>query len=376
MLLKIEIIKKNIIENLKKIKDINNNLICILKDDAYGLGIKNILPILVENNCLNYGVAYVEEGILIRNIIKKKYPEKLEKIKIIVLNYIEVGNLKKAIENDIEITLFNIFQLDDYINKIKHLKINKRIIFHLKFNIGMNRLGFDYSEIDNLIERINFMKKNKFNFKIDSVYSHISNSEDLVESEKQIDLYNKIIEKLIKNGLDFKYKHIQASPLMFQYGKKYNYDYARIGMAIYGMEPLSKKVGLKQSVNVISKVINIRNVKKGDKISYGDKGILEEDKKVAVVAVGYAHGLQKQIENVEGYVLINGKRADILGEVCMDMIIVDISNIKNVKIGNRVTIIGRDSTEEITLLEMSNWSNTIQDDILTNWNKDIKKIII
>ena len=163
---------------------------------------------------------------------------------------------------------------------------------------------------------------------------------------------------------------------MFKYDKKYNYDFARIGMALYGMEPLLQNIGLSQTVSLISKVICIREVKNGEQVSYGNKGIVKRDTKVAIIPVGYAHGLQKQIENSDAFILINGKKAKILGEVCMDMIIVDITDINNVKVDDRVTILGKDKDYEITLQQMARWANTIQDDILTKFNKDIERIIV
>lgn len=147
-------------------------------------------------------------------------------------------------------------------------------------------------------------------------------------------------------------------------------------MAIYGMEPLSEKTELYPVVKLSSKIINIRKLSKGEKVSYGSHGILKENKTVGVIPVGYAHGLQKQIENSGAYVLVNGKKAKILGEVCMDMIIVDVTEIPEVKIGSEAVITGKQGNEEITLLQMAEWAGTIQDDILTKWNKGIKRILV
>lgn len=370
MLIKLEIYKDKIEKNLEKIKNINKNIICVLKDDAYGLGIENIFPILVENNCENFAVAYIEEAIKIRKL-SRKYKEK--KINIMTLNYIETENIKEIIENDIEITIFNFYQWEKYLKEF--LKMNKKIKIHLKFNTGMNRLGFDEEEIEKIYIKIKEMEENSINFEIVSIFSHISDSENFKKIEKQINKYENILKKLNNFGIKYKYKHIQASPLLFKCGSKYNYDFARIGMAIYGMEPLNEKVGLEQTIKLSSKIINIKKVLKGEQISYGNNGILNENKIVAIVPVGYAHGFQKQIEKSEAFVLINGEKANILGEICMDMIIVDISKIENVNIDDEVLIIGKQKNNEITLLQMSKWANTIQDDILTKWNKSIKRIV-
>ena len=401
MLIKIEIDKKNIEKNLIKIRKINDNIICVLKDDAYGLGIENILPVLIENNCRYFATAYISEALKIRRLIEKNYPNVLGEISIMTLNYIEENEIKKVLKNDIEITIFNFKQLEKYIEALKrfdilkndkknsniikkndnfedtevvgnNIKKNNKLKIHIKLNTGMNRLGFDEEEIEKLIK---ILKENP-NLDIISVYSHIFNVENEKETENQITKYDRIVSLFDKNKIKYRFKHIQASPLLFKYGKKYNYDFVRTGMAMYGMEPLFESSGLYNAVKVVSKVINIRKIKRGEKISYGNKNTLKENKTVAVIPVGYAHGLQKQIENKEAYVLVHGEKVKILGEICMDMIIVDITHIKNVQIDDEAVIIGKQGKEEITLLKMSEWAETIQDDILTKWDKEIKRILI
>ena len=401
MLIKIEIDKKNIEKNLIKIRKINDNIICVLKDDAYGLGIENILPVLIENNCRYFAAAYISEALKIRRLIEKDYPDILGEISIMTLNYIEESEIKKVLKNDIEITIFNFKQLEKYIEALKRFDIlknnkknsniikkndnfkdtevvgnniekNNKLKIHIKLNTGMNRLGFDEEEIEKLIK---ILEENP-NLDIISIYSHIFNVENEKETENQIIKYDRVVSLFDKNKIKYRFKHIQASPLLFKYGKKYNYDFVRTGMAMYGMEPLFESSGLYNAVKVVSKVINIRKIKRGEKISYGNKNTLKENKTVAVIPVGYAHGLQKQIENKEAYVLVHGEKAKILGEICMDMIIVDITHIKNVQIDDEAVIIGKQGKEEITFLKMSEWAETIQDDILTKWDKEIKRILI
>ena len=376
MLIELEIDKEKIVKNIEKIKSINKNIIFVLKDDAYGLGIENILPILIKEKCKNFAVAYIEEALLLKEIYTLNQYSKNSKLNIMCLNYIEINDLEKVINNEIGITLFSLTQLDKYIEKLKQLDLKKKIKFHLKFNTGMNRLGFNIKEIEILSKKLKEINESGIDFEINSVYSHIAHSENENETKIQVKLYDKILEKLVKNEIKYKFRHLQASPLLFKYDKKYNYDFARIGMALYGMEPLSENIGLLQTVNLISKIICIRDIKRGEQVSYGNSGIVKRDSKVAIIPIGYAHGLQKQIEDSEAFVLINGEKAKILGEVCMDMIIVDITGIKDVKVEDKVTILGRDGENEITLQQMAQWANTIQDDILTKFNKDIERIIV
>ena len=385
MLVNLEINKSNLEKNLKIVRSINKNLICVIKDNAYGLGIENILPILLENKCDYFAVAYIEEAVKIQKLLENlKLENQNGKIKVMALNYVKPENVGDAIRNNIELTVFNFSQLLDYLKILDEFFENMTLKIHIKVNSGMNRLGFDKNEILELVKivkKYNLNNKSKNRLEIISIFSHISDAENQAETEKQVEKYEKILKIFSQNNVRYKYSHLQASPLLFKYGKKYNYDFARIGMALYGMEPLSTDVGLLDVITVKSKIINIRNVKKNDKVSYGSKGIVKHDSKIGIVAIGYAHGLQKQIENSgEAYILVNGQKAKIIGEICMDMIFVDLTNIENVKMNDEVVIIGSQKNaengivEKITLKQMARWAKTIQDDVLTKFG-GIKKTV-
>ena len=385
MLVNLEINKSNLEKNLKIVRSINKNLICVIKDNAYGLGIENILPILLENKCDYFAVAYIEEAVKIQKLLENlKLENQNGKIKVMSLNYVKPENVGDAIRNNIELTVFNFSQLLDYLKILDEFFENMTLKIHIKVNSGMNRLGFDKNEILELVKivkKYNLNNKSKNRLEIISIFSHISDAENQAETEKQVEKYEKILKIFSQNNVRYRYSHLQASSLLFKYGKKYNYDFARIGMALYGMEPLSTDVGLLDVITVKSKIINIRNVKKNDKVSYGSKGIVKHDSKIGIVAIGYAHGLQKQIENSnKAYILVNGQKAKIIGEICMDMIFVDLTNIENVKMNDEVVIIGSQENaengivEKITLRQMARWAKTIQDDVLTKFG-GIKKTV-
>mgnify|MGYP003083057056 FL=1 len=396
MLIDLEISRNKIEKNLEKIKRINENIIYVLKDDAYGLGIENILPILIENGCNYFAVAYIEEALEIKGISREKFSKE---VNVMMLNYTEVEDIKIAVENGIELTIYSLFQFQEYEKIFSEIleEGKDNIKIHIKLNTGMNRLGFDGDEIEELcsiLKRFQVRNENKSFLEYDkkgesaktvekigkleiiSIFSHISDSENLEKTEAQVKKYEEFLKIFQKMGIDYRYTHLQASPLLFKYGGKYNYDFGRVGMAIYGMEPLSERVGLEQVINLHSKIISLRKVRKGEQVSYGNNGLLERDTVVAVVPIGYAHGLKKQIESSNSYILIKGEKAYILGEVCMDMILVDVTDIKGVSVGDKAVIIGVQGDEEITLLKMAKWANTIQDDILTNFDKSIRRKIV
>ena len=396
MLIDLEISRNKIEKNREKIRGINENIIYVLKDDAYGLGIENILPILIENGCNYYAVAYIEEDLEKKRISRERFSKE---VNVVMLNYTEVEDIKIAVENGIELTIYSLFQFREYEKIFSEIleEGKNNIKIHIKLNTGMNRLGFDGDEIEELcgiLKRFQVRNENKRFLECDkkgegiktvekigkleivSIFSHISDSENLEKTEAQVKKYEEFLRIFQKMGIDYRYTHLQASPLLFEYREKYNYDFGRVGMAIYGMEPLSERVGLEQVINLHSKIISIRKVRKGEQVSYGNNGLLERDTIVAVVPIGYAHGLKKQIESSNSYILIKEEKAYILGEVCMDMILVDVTDIKGASVGDKAVIIGVQGDEEITLLKMAKWADTIQDDILTNFDKSIRRKIV
>ena len=189
MLVNLEINKSNLEKNLKIVRSINKNLICVIKDNAYGLGIENILPILLENKCDYFAVAYIEEAVKIQKLLENlKLKNQNDKIKVMSLNYVKPENVGDAIRNNIELTVFNFSQLLDYLKILDDFFENMTLKIHIKVNSGMNRLGFDENEILELVEIIkkyNLNNKSKNRLEIISIFSHISDAENQAETEKQ-----------------------------------------------------------------------------------------------------------------------------------------------------------------------------------------------
>ena len=159
MLIELRIDKEKIINNIEKIREINNNIICVLKDDAYGLGIENVLPVVLSQNIDKVAVAFMDEALKVKKIISKY--DRL-KTSIITLNYVEKEMLQTALNENIEITIYSLSQLNEYINYVKQ-EICK-IKIHIKLNTGMNRLGFDFTDIEELIRIITNNKLQNYKY--------------------------------------------------------------------------------------------------------------------------------------------------------------------------------------------------------------------
>jgi len=235
MLIDLEISRNKIEKNLEKIRGINENIIYVLKDDAYGLGIENILPILIENGCNYFAVAYIEEALEIKKISRERFSKE---VNVMMLNYTEVEDIEIAVENGIELTIYSLFQFREYEKIFSEIleEGKNNIKIHIKLNTGMNRLGFDGDEIEELcgiLKRFQVRTENKRFLEYDkkgesvktvekigkleivSIFSHISDSENFKKTEAQVKKYEEFLRIFQKMGIDYRYTHLQASPLFF-----------------------------------------------------------------------------------------------------------------------------------------------------------------
>lgn len=335
---KLQIHKNKIKHNLDIINSLSKNNIYILKDNAYGMGIENIAKILSEMGYKYYGVSTLSEAIRIEKIVKDA--------RILILSVIEPKDLTTVLSHNFEISLGSEYLLKEYIKKIgiEFLKIP----VHIKINTGLNRIGFNLDELESL---------NTYNLNIKAIYSHLADVSNEKRTKAQLDVFEKANEKIKAK------RHLLATPGLFKFKNKYLYDYCRVGMSIYG---LNEDMELINVFSLVTKIVAIRNIKKGEYILYSSEYIAQKDMVIAIIPVGYSHG---KIFN--DYVIVAGKKAKILAKPCMDMTAIDISDI-GAKIFDDVCIIGNG----ISVNMIAKKYNTIPDEIVTSISTDIKRTII
>ncbi|MGN1379671.1 MAG: alanine racemase [Bacilli bacterium] len=345
--------------NIEQIKKVNNNIIAVVKANAYGHGIIKIASYLNKIGITFFAVATLDEGILLRkNKIKGK---------ILILGYTSKENLKYVKKYNLIQTIIDY----DYFIIIKD--INFKINAHIKINTGMNRIGENYQNINNIID----MYKNN-NICIQGIYTHLCVSDSNKESnitftEKQLDNFNYVLNALKEKKINIGITHVLNSYGIFNY-QNYKYDYIRCGILMYGIKNnnsyLSKNINLKPILKLKSRITSIRNINKNDSVSYGCAFIAKNKMKIASVSIGYADGIPRIVSN-NYFVYVNNKKANIIGTICMDQLIIDITNI-DAKIGDEVIIIK--DNEHLNIL--ANNANTISYEILTNLHSRLPRIII
>ena len=353
----IEINLDNLKKNLNYIRnklDSKTNILCVVKANGYGSDSYEISKCL-ENNKVDYlAVAYTNEGI---NLRKSGI-----KIPILVLHP-QFNDFDDIINFDLEPNIYSFRILKAFLEKsVKHP-------FHIKFNTGLNRLGFSINDIDKLYEMVGQNSNIKY------IFSHLAASEDLKQKDftlNQIDQFQKIIEK-IQSKFDRKFKkHLLNSSGILNYSE-FQYDMVRSGIGIYGYgnDKLYKNK-LRPVLSLKSVISQIHKLKKGESVGYNRGFIADKNSKIAIIPIGHADGISRRLGNGKIGFLINNKIAKTIGNICMDMLMVDITNI-DCSEGDEVSII---DDKNQTAEDFSEIINTISYEILTALSQRIKRVII
>lgn len=334
-------------------------ILVVVKAFAYGSDSIILANILAKENVDYLAVAYTEEGIVLRKAGIK--------LPILVLHP-QIQNFKLLIDNCLEPNLYSKKTVLKFIEILDELKLQNYPI-HIKFNTGLNRLGFSINDVSEVISLI----KNKEVVKLKSVFSHLAASEDLNEkafTENQISSFNKIKNSFEKVFIDKPMFHLLNTSGIVNY-QEAQYDMVRLGIGIFGFANDDKITKRLENVLTLKSIISqIHLVKKGETIGYNRAFKTTEAIKTATIPIGHADGISRQLGNKIGYVTINNKKAPIIGNVCMDMLMVDVTAI-NCKEGDEVIVFN--SQEKI--IEMSIKTDTIPYELLTMISQRVGRIV-
>ena len=330
-------------------------IMAMVKAFAYGAGSIEIAELLQYNKVDYLAVAYTDEGVILRqNGIKTP---------ILVLNP-QPETFSQLIDYQLEPEIYCFEILNELINSginLNELKI------HLKFDTGMHRLGFDFEEIEQLMAVL----VDYPNLKIASIFSHLSSADGREHDEftkNQIKIFTKITRKII-SYLPYKpILHLSNSAGIIAYPAA-KFDMVRLGIGLYGYEPSGQNQELETVATLKTVISQIKKLKAGTTVGYSRKGILEKDAVIATIAIGYADGFDRRFSGGIGEVLVNGELCKTVGNVCMDMTMIDVTNVP-CQIGDEVIIFGQNPSIK-TLAEKA---NTIPYEILTGVSERVKRV--
>ena len=361
-------LENNILE-IKKLINKNCKIMAVVKANAYGHDMVIIAKKLNEIGITDFAVAALNEGIELRknNIIGN----------ILILGYTDFKDIDLVIKYDLIQTIVD-YDYGLKINEILNDKeINEKIDVHIKVDTGMNRIGEKYSNIEN-IKKIFELN----NLNVLGMFTHFSSADSLEKddidySNKQIERFLYIINEMKKLGYNPGKIHMQSSYGILNYNEL-NFDYVRPGIIMYGVYCTTEhnariEPNLKPVLELKARISCIKELDVNEPISYGRKYITNTNKKIATVTIGYADGYPRNLSGKNTKVLINNKYANIVGRICMDQLMIDITDIENIKVGDIVTLIG--SSYEITAEEIAKKADTITDELLSRLGKRLPRII-
>ena len=356
-------IKRNI-EQFRKILPPEYKMAAVIKSNAYGHGIISVAQFLNKEKLVEYlAVANDQEALMLR-VYKIKLP-------LLVLSYWDEENLPALIKNNIELGIYSAKQIEAIANYVKtrHRPISPLKI-HLKIDTGMHRLGFEPAEVENIVEKIKVMPY----LKIQGIFSHFAAADNNSNfTKKQLLQFQDIVAK-IKRQIDIPLVHIANSAGAFFPNKIGNM--LRLGIAMYGLSPaetLAHKLPLKSALSWKTRIIQIKQVAKSERISYGLTYQFKKPAKIAILPVGYADGYDRKLSNC-GEVIIRGKRCPVRGRVCMNLTAVEVTHVPKAQEGDEAILIGKQGQEEITTDELARKIGTINYEVVTRINSEIKRI--
>lgn len=337
------------IEKMKENLPEDTKLIVVAKADCYGHGALQITSLLsLKEYVWGFAVATLDEAIVLRRggITKP----------ILVLGCIFPEQWVDALENNIRITVYT-EELTKVLSDLA-VKIGRKAYVHVKLDTGMGRIGFTPGkEGADKIEEISKLP----NIVMEGLYTHFSKADegDKSYTMKQMEAYTWMKEELAGRGITFSYYHCCNSAGIIDL-KGAGQNLSRAGISTYGMYPSEEvhkeNVDLKPALELISHVAFVKWVDEGEMISYGGTYVTKRRTKIATIPVGYGDGYPRSLSN-KGYMLIHGKKAPIIGRVCMDQCMVDVTEIEDVKFGDEVVLVGRDGDEYLSVETLSRLSD-------------------
>jgi Alr-MurF fusion protein len=330
----------------------------MVKAFGYGNGGYEIAKLLEHQKVDYLGVAFADEGIELRKAGVT--------IPIMVLNP-ENSSFNAMIAYDLEPEIYSITGLKAFI-KTAQQKNSTSYPIHIKIDTGMHRLGFENSELTELVQLL----KNNNHIELKSIFSHLAASDDLSFksfTEQQITRFNNAYTQITSATQSKPIRHILNTSGIFNY-TNYQMEMVRLGIGLYGIGNSAEEASQLQNVSTLKSIISqIHTLEKGESVGYSRKFITQDTIKVATIPIGYADGIRRAWGNEVGYVFIKNKKATILGNICMDMMMVDVTEITCVP-GDEVIIFGKNPTIE----EIARKTNTISYEILTGISQRVKRI--
>ncbi|HIE44063.1 MAG TPA: alanine racemase [Candidatus Omnitrophica bacterium] len=368
-------IKKNIeriklrVENIDpvrkgRVNSIPNRvkILACVKANAYGHGIVEVAE-AIQDKIDYFGVASVEEGRVLRSRGIRN--------PILILGSILPQEAKELIEYNLSQSLCSM-EVADALNRYA-LKKDRKVKVHIKVDTGMGRIGIKPDGVVDFIGKVRGLK----NLDIEGIFTHFPTSDEADKSftYEQIKIFKRVIQDVEKIGTYIPLRHTANSAAILDIPESF-FNMVRAGLAIYGYYPsphVRRTVELEPALSLLTKIVFLKELAPGASVSYGRTYITDTVCKIATLPIGYGDGYSRSFSN-KGEVLVRGKRVPVVGRVCMDQTIVDVSRVEGVEVGDEVALIGRQKDEQITVEEVAQKIGTIPHEVVSMIGKRVPRI--
>ena len=352
-----------IIRKMAKSKEIA----AVIKADAYGHGSVTLAKTLLDNGADRLAVARLDEGLELRHhgIIAP----------IFILGYTNPVRANEAIAYGIDVCIFDYEQAKLFSEEAVRQK--SEVVFHIAIDSGMQRIGYQPNR--KAVEEI-YKISQLPNVRIEGIFTHfcLADCADKSFTHTQYQRFKWVCDELAKKGVKINIHHCANSATIIDL-PQYHYDMVRAGVILYGMAPSDEvdisKTGLKPAMSFKCEVTHVKTIKAGDGVSYGHKFIAQEERKIATIPVGYADGYTRLLSG-KAEVLIHGQRAKVVGNICMDQCMVDVTDIAEVKVGDEVVLFGQQGNECILVDELATKLGTINYEIACMISRRVPRFYI
>lgn len=343
-------------------------VMAVIKADGYGHGAVQIAEMMERWNYIwGFAVATLDEAVVLRT-------EGIQK-PILVLGCVFPDQYMEMLKHEIRMNIYT-EEMAESISRMA-AREGKTAYMHIKLDTGMSRLGFGINEQSvETIKRISKMP----NVNMEGIFTHFTKADEKDKSftKKQIQEFVWMTERLKEKNVRFTYEHCSNSAGIIDVPEA-NFDIVRAGISTYGLYPSEEvdktNVKLKPALALKSHVAFVKGIESGTPVSYGGTFVAKEKMKIATIPVGYADGYPRSLSN-KGYVLIRGKKAPILGRVCMDQFMVDVTQIEGVSFGDKVTMIGKDGNEILPVEVLSELSGRFNYEFVCDLGKRIPRVYV
>ncbi len=362
----------NNIKQIKKALNKDTKLMAIVKADAYGHGFFEVAKTVAKSGADAFAVATVDEALQLR---KSGF-----NIPVLILGVIFKDDVEKIIENEIMPVVFG----NNFAKFISDtaVRLGKKVKIHIKLDTGMSRLGYVCTQeenIDKICESIVEISKLP-NIEIDGIFTHFARAdeEDTEFTDLQFKRFVSVVERLEEFGIKIPTKHVCNSAGIVQH-PKYQLNMVRCGIITYGLSPSDNvdisQLGLKPAMTLKSVITNLKRVHADSPVSYGGNFVAKDGTRIATIGIGYADGYSRLLSN-KAKVLINGEYANIIGNICMDQCMADVTEIGDVKIGDEVILFGNDGNNTITVESVAQLMGTINYETICVVGKRVPRVYI